>query len=48
MHSIFVTIMVISSIIVLLIISKIGKNEAPGDVNNNWDGVWKERLKIDN
>lgn len=48
MYSVFVLIMVISSILVLFILPKIEYKQDRCDVSNNWKSVWKERLKIDN
>lgn len=48
MYSIFVLIMVVASLIVLFLLPKIESNVDSCDVRTNWQGVWKERLKIDN
>ncbi|MGQ9843049.1 MAG: hypothetical protein ACUVRK_05730 [Spirochaetota bacterium] len=48
MYSVFVLIMVISSILVLFILPKIKYNPDRCDISNNWQSVWEERLKIDN
>jgi len=48
MYSVFVLIMVISSILVLFILPKIESKQEQCDMSNNWRSVWEERLKIDN
>jgi hypothetical protein len=47
MYSVFALIMVISSILVLFILPKIEYKPEKCDINNNWQSVWEERLKID-
>ncbi len=48
MYSVFVVIMVVSSLLVLCILPKIDSNPKKCDVGRNWQSVWEERLKIDN
>lgn len=48
MYSVFVLIMVISSVLVLFILPKIESKPEQCDIRNNWQSVWEERLKIDN
>jgi hypothetical protein len=48
MYSVFVLIMVISSLLVLFILPRIESKPDKYDISNNWQSVWEERLKIDN